>query len=422
MKKAVLSNRIFMNRTKELHDSLEKELSYSIPARVFGQPNEIICDLTRINKDVLTIPIGRTDLVPKDYELVDKRTIIPAIFPKFKFTLREDQEEIYELVNDSCVISANPSWGKTFMGIAITSKLGQKTLVIVHTMHLMHQWISEIQKTLGIEAGIVGDKQFNIDSPITVGTVQSIRNRVLPLKKEFGTVIVDECHHVPATVFKGILDAFSARYKLGLTATPWRKDGKHILLYNYFAGEERVFKAKDQNKLNPTIIIVNTDIELGSNARVPWAKRLNILYDNPRYMELILNLSEIQAKKGHLVLTVADRVEFLRQCHEILEDSMLVVGGVENRDFIGSEKRILLGTGKIYAEGVNIPPLSSLVMGMPINNRSLLEQLLGRISRPHPNKLHPEAIDIALKGKTAKNQLVQRINFYSEQNLKIVKI
>ena len=61
-------------------------------------------------------------------------------------------------------------------------------------------------------------------------------------------------------------------------------------------------------------------------------------------------------------------------------------------------------------------------MGMPLNNRGLLEQLLGRISRPHEGKLAPEAIDIALKGKTGKNQLVQRINFYSENNFKIIHV
>jgi superfamily II DNA or RNA helicase len=165
--------------------------------------------------------------------------------------------------------------------------------------------------------------------------------------------------------------------------------------------------------------MIETDIELSSNPMIPWANRVNDLYNNPRYMELFLNLAQAQVERGHLVLALADRVEFLKQCHDILEDSMLVIGGSEDRDFLGSGKNPLLGTTKIFAEGVNIPPLSSLIMGMPLNNRGLLEQLLGRISRPFEGKLQPEAIDIMLKGKTAKNQAVQRINFYSEKNLKI---
>jgi len=422
MKKAVLSNRILMNRTKDLHDKLEKELTYHLPPKRPGLPNEIVCDVTRVNKDILTIPIGRQDLIPDDYEIVDKRCYKPVTFPEFKYTLREDQQEVYDVVVDSSVIIANPSWGKTFTGISLATKLKNKTLVIVHTKNLFYQWISEVKKTLGIEAGAIGDKQYKLDSPIVIGMKQSIVSKILDLKKEFGTIIVDECHHVPATIFKGILDAFNARYKIGLTATPWRKDGQHLLLWNYFGGETAKVRTKDNNKLNPTIIIVNSDIELSANAMIPWATRINQLYDNPQYMELILNLSQIQAEKGHLVLTVADRVEFLQHCHDILENSMLVVGGVEQRDFLASKKQILLGTGKIYSEGVNIPPLSSLIMGMPINNRTLLEQLLGRISRPFPGKLHPEALDIALRGKTAKNQLAQRINFYSEHNLNIVNI
>lgn len=423
MKKAVLSNRIFLNRTPQLHNDLEKELTYTLPPKRPGLPNEIVCDLTRVNKDILTIPIGRQDLIPKDFEIVDKRRIIPTTFPKFKFTLREDQQSVYDNFVDNVIIQANPSWGKTFMGIALATKLKQKTLVIVHTTALLKQWVGEVKKTLGIEAGSIGDKKYNIDSPIVIGTMQSIRNRIPQLINEFGTVIVDECHHVPATVFKGIVDTFRARYKIGLTATPWRKDGQHVILYNYFGGDFAEFVPADNNKIEPTIIVINSDIELSSNHMIPWGTRITQLYDNPRYLELITNVSQIQADKGHLVLSVADRVEFLNQCHDILEDdSFLVVGDTENRDFLASKKRILFGTAKIYAEGVNIPPLSSLVMGMPINNRALLKQLLGRISRIHEGKLQPEAIDIALSGRTAKNQFVQRINYYTEQNLKIVTL
>lgn len=423
MSKAVLSNRIFMSRTKALHDKYSEALTYHLPPKRPGLPMQTVCDVTRVNKDILTLPIGRQDLIPEGYEIVEKRTFAPTSFPSFKFTLREDQQEVYDFVEDNTIIQANPSWGKTFTGIALATKFKQKTLIIVHTTNLFDQWIHEVKKTLGIEAGAIGNKRYNTDSPIVIGLVQSIRNRIPDLYNMFGTVIVDECHHVPATVFKGIVDAFKARYKFGLTATPWRKDGQHVLLFNYFGGPEKLIETKDNNKIDPTIILIETDISLGSNPMIPWATRVNQLYDNPRYMELILNLSTIQADKGHLVLTLADRVEFLQDCHTLIEDrSMLVVGGVTDRDFIKSKKEILLGTSKIYAEGVNIPPLSSLIMGFPMNNRGLLEQLLGRISRIHEGKPHPEAVDIILAGKTGKNQAAQRINYYAEKNLKMVKI
>jgi len=420
--KAVLSNRILVNRTPELHDIFSKNLTYILPPRRPGGNNETVCDVTRINQNILTIPIGRLDLIPKDFELVDNRTTIPVTFPDFKFELRENQKAIYDLVNDSCIIKANPSWGKTFTGIAIASKLGQKTLVVVHNKELLNQWVSEIYKTLNIHAGIVGDSKYYYDSVITIGTFQTIRNNILDLKNKFGLVIVDECHHVPAAVFKTVLDAFKARYKIGLSATLWRKDGRHVMLANYFGGEEEIFEAEDENRLNPKIILIDSGISMPGNARIPWGNRLTSLYEKIEYIEFVLNVSEIQAQKGHLVLTIADRIEFLKTCHDILEDSMLVIGGTKERDFLASGKKILLGTGKIYAEGVNIPPLSSLVMAMPINNRTLLEQLIGRICRPYPDKLNPEVIDIVLDGATGKHQMIERINFYYEMGYDVVKL
>ena len=143
--KAVLSNRIYLTRTPELHEKLIEELTYRLPASKPGDPPEVFCDVTRVNNNILTIPSGRVDLIPEHYEIVDKRTINEVRFPKFKFTLRPAQQEVYDDVHDSCIVNANPSWGKTFTGVAMASKLKQKTLIIVHTIFLREQWIDEIK-------------------------------------------------------------------------------------------------------------------------------------------------------------------------------------------------------------------------------------------------------------------------------------
>lgn len=230
--------------------------------------------------------------------------------------------------------------------------------------------------------------------------------------------LVANCHHVPADVFKTIVDAFNARYKIGLTATPWRKDGKHVLLNDYFSPIQ--FSPKDENRLNPNIIMIKTEIPFSSNGMIPWGTRLNELYARDDYMELIINLAHIQALKGHLVLVVADRVEFLRTCAEVLEDeAMLVIGDSIDRDFLNSGKRILFGSTKIYTEGVNIPPLSSLILAVPVNNDGLLDQVIGRVCRVHPGKKTPEVIDIILSGKTAKSQAKQRLGYYMNKDYKV---
>ena len=419
MEKAVISNRIYMNRTPQLHQDLTDVLNYILPPKMPGAPNESECDVTRINKDILTIPSGRIDLIPEGYEIVDNRIEIPVTFPTFKFKLRPSQQDVYDNCTDNCIIRANPSWGKTFMGVALATKIKNKTLVVVHTKFLLHQWVDEIKKTLDIDAGIIGDGKDNTEGPITIALIQSLRNRILNLSSTFGTIIVDECHHVPASVFKGIVDKFKARYKIGLTATPWRKDGRHVMLYDYFGGKEAEFVPPDENSIMPSIIMLETDIPFSAKSSDPWPTRVSELYARHDWMELIINVSEIYAKNGYLVLTVSDRVEFLTTCAEVLENSLLVVGATEDRDILKSGKNPIFGSNKIFSEGVNVPPLSCLVLGMCINNRTLLEQLIGRISRIHEGKKDPIVIDIKLRGKTAKNQAAQRINYYMEKGYKV---
>ena len=90
----------------------------------------------------------REDLIPTNYEVIDKRNDLEVDFPKFKFDLRPSQEAVYDEVYDSSIINAWVSWGKTFTSLAIAGKLGQKTLVVTHTTNLRNQWEKEVQKPM----------------------------------------------------------------------------------------------------------------------------------------------------------------------------------------------------------------------------------------------------------------------------------
>ncbi|HAW05176.1 MAG TPA: ATP-dependent helicase, partial [Saprospirales bacterium] len=142
--KAVLSNRIFMECTPEHRKVLSDELTYKIPSQNPNDPPQIIKNLQRVRENLVSIPIGRTDLIPDGYEIVEKRLNIPADFPKFAFELRQSQQDVYDNLNDNCIINAWVSWGKTFTGLAIAGKLGQKTLVVTHTVPLRNQWAKEV--------------------------------------------------------------------------------------------------------------------------------------------------------------------------------------------------------------------------------------------------------------------------------------
>ena len=173
----------------------------------------------RINKDLVTIPVGRFDLIPEGHEIIDKRITVPEKFPEFKFELRDSQAKVFNSVEDNAIINAFVSWGKTFTALAIAAKLGQKTLIVVHTLALRKQWEEEIEKCLGISCGIIGSGKFDTDPIIVVANVQTLSKKVTQISKMFGTVILDEMHHVSAPTFSGIIDKCSDKYKIGLSGT-----------------------------------------------------------------------------------------------------------------------------------------------------------------------------------------------------------
>jgi len=228
--KAVISNRIYLECTKEYREVINKELTYTIPGFNEHEPPQVIKNMSRIRENLVTIPVGRMDLIPDDYEIVDKRLELPVDFPEFKFPLRESQQIVYDDIEGSAIINAWVSWGKTFTGLAIASKLGQKTLVIVHTVPLRNQWAREVEKVFGITAGIIGSGRFEIDAPIVIGNTQSLYRNIDKIKREFGTIILDEMHHVSSPTFSRLLDTNYCKNKIGLSGTIERKDGKHVCL------------------------------------------------------------------------------------------------------------------------------------------------------------------------------------------------
>lgn len=424
--KAVISNRIYLEVTEEYKDFLSKELTYTVPARTPGDPPEVIKNMVRVRPDIVTIPVGRTDLIPENYEIVDRRVVKPVEFPEFKFPLRESQQAVYDSINDNTIINAWVSWGKTFTGLAIAGKLAQKTLVVVHNTSLRDQWAKEVKKVYGIEPGIIGSGKFNIEPPIVIGNIQSLYRCIEKIRKEFGTIIVDEMHHTSAATFSRVIDSNHARYKIGLSGTIERKDGKHVVFRDYFGS--KVMQPPRENYMLPSIEIIRTDIRFMDGASIPWAKRINALTNNEDYRHLVAMLASAYAAKGHKVLVVSDRVYFLEYCAELVgEKAICVTGGVKNRDeltdmIMSGKKEILFGTQAIFSEGISVNALSCLILATPVNNEPLLTQLIGRVVREYPDKPQPLVVDIHLKGKTATTQASNRMGYYIKEGYKIREV
>ena len=425
--KAVLSNRIYLNVTEAQRDLIDRELTYKIPSYNPLDPPLIIKNMARVRQDMITIPSGREDLIDDDYEVVDKRVLIPAEFPEFQYDLRPSQEEVYQKVEDNCIINAWVSWGKTFTALAIAAKLKQKTLVVVHTIALRSQWEKEVEKVFGIKPSIVGSGKFNIDGPIVIGNVQTLTRRVPDIAGEFGTIILDEMHHVSSPTFSKIIDKCRARYKIGLSGTIERKDGKHVVFRDYFS--PTVYFPPKENYMTPKVDKIHSEIRFLDGGSIPWAKKINELAYNDEYQHTIAMIASTYAAKGHKVLVVADRVEFLKNCAKLSGENAIVITGEtphEERppmmERINSDKDILYGTQSIFSEGISLDALSCLVLGTPVNNEPLLTQLIGRIIRVKEGKKTPTIVDINLKGNTARKQANNRSGYYIKQGYKIQNI
>jgi superfamily II DNA or RNA helicase len=388
---------------------------------------ETIKNYKMFNGGMLSIPQGRNDLIPEEFEIVDKRVYNHVPFPKPKFSLRDEQLEVYNSATDTCFINALVGWGKTFTALHIAHKWGQKTLVITHTTALRDQWCEEVKTLFGIEPGIIGSGTFDIeDHCIVVGNVQSIVKYLDKINKEFGTIILDEAHHCPASTFSQTIDSFHSRYRLALSGTMTRKDGKHVIFKDYFG--ENVYKPPQSNTINPTVHLVKSNIVL--NPSVSWVDKINELTQDDKYRKFVSALAAYHIAAGHSVLVIADRVEFLEKVKEYVGETCVLVTGdtpTEQRQsakeqILNKEKMCVAGSRQIFSEGISINILSCVILAVPMSNDSLLEQIVGRIMRPHPGKLNPIVVDIQFSGWLDKKQNNDRLGLYLKKGWDILTV
>ena len=410
-----------MEVTPDLQKSIDKELTYKIPTHNPLDPPQIICNMGIVRNGLISIPTGRMDLIPGYYDIIDKRIRNVVKFPEFKHELRASQKKVYDELDDSCIINAWVSWGKTFTALAIAAKLGQKTLVITHTVPLRNQWAKEVEKVFGISASIIGSGNWDVSGPIVIGNTQTLYRNLDKIHKTFGTLILDEMHHVSSPTFNRIIDSNYCRYKIGLSGTIERKDGKHVVFRDYFGN--KLFQPPKENYMTPAIHIVRSEIRFQDGSRTPWANRVTALTMQDEYKHTVSMLAAAYAAKGHKVLVVSDRVSFLKACTILTGDKAICVTGDvphEERETLVDEilygdKNVLYGTQSIFSEGISVDTLSCLILGTPVNNEPLLTQLVGRVIRKKEGKLPPVIVDIHLKGNTAKKQASNRVAYYLKQ-------
>jgi len=171
-------------------------------------------------------------------DLHDERYSGEPLAADFTGTLRLDQEAAVTAVSqwDLGVLCAPTAFGKTVVAAAMIARRRVNSLILVQRTDLLAQWRERLQSFLDLEKGTlgtIGGGRAKPSGKIDIALMQSLSHKgeVKPLVEAYGQVIVDECHHIGARSFEAILKRVKAKYVLGLTATPIRRDGQDPIIF-----------------------------------------------------------------------------------------------------------------------------------------------------------------------------------------------
>lgn len=334
----------------------------------------------------------------------DRRRLCPEVNFNFSGELRPYQVAAVEQVlkGSQGVLEAGTGAGKTVMALAAVAKRKQPALVIVHNKELSSQWVDQARRLLGVDPGRVGAKKLSI-KPLTIGIVNTVRKCLDQLVPHFGHVVVDECHRCPSTMFADCVAAFDAHYLLGLSATPFRRDGLTKAIHHFLGPK---IHEVDQGHLQevgailqPKIQIRRTDFAYPKDGAENYQEMLGALTQDQARNNLIADdVKNELARDAGTCLVVSDRVAHLEALKAALLGHGLEMAILTGKtpsalreaivDQVQEGKIKILGsTLQLIGEGFDCPGLSSLFLTTPIKFQGRLLQVVGRILRPQAGKI-----------------------------------
>ncbi len=336
-------------------------------------------------------------------EIIDKRRRLPESDFVFSGELRPYQQEAVEaaIARSFGIIEAGTGSGKTVMALDIIVRRRQPTLVLVHSKELLKQWQERIEQFLNIEAGQAGGGKVVI-RPITVGIVNTVRNRIGELAPLFGHLVVDECHRVPASLFTGVVSGFDCWFMLGLSATAFRReDGMTNLIYTHLG--DKVYSLDPTRLMDAGAIVrpefIQNETDFSYEFDGEYGKMIKALtIDDKRNNRIVADIV-ILLKNDHsgTILVVSDRIAHCqileKKLAEFGHDAALLTGQThpEERERIVARVRagkvkVLISTLQLIGEGFDCPGLATVILSTPIKFEGRLVQVIGRVMRPADGK------------------------------------
>lgn len=398
-----------------------------------------------------------------DFGIEDKTNRGKNIKVEFKGRLREEQLTALNALMkyDDGVLSATTAFGKTIIAAKLIAEQKVNTLVLVHRQQLLSQWIKKLSEFLVVNEeltilekkrgrkkipnliGRIGGGKENLTGIIDVAIMQSLyrENEVKECVKNYGMVIIDECHHVPAFSFEQILKNVNAKYVYGLTATPARQDGHHPIIFMQCGpvrfrvdAKSQVEHAPFEQYVIPRFTSFRALTDKGTVEVIHEEKQLTIqkLYqelsvDETRNQLIVSDvIKNYKSGRNSLVLTerTAHVESLIEKLRVAIPDVITLTGNIrakEKRETLKkisetpTEKQItLVATGKYIGEGFDEPRLDTLFLAMPISWKGTLQQYIGRLNRLCENKNEVQVYDYAdIHVKMLERMYSKRLNGYA---------
>ncbi|WP_407311760.1 TOTE conflict system archaeo-eukaryotic primase domain-containing protein [Desulfosporosinus sp. SB140] len=447
----VIDNLIYVEK-KDLHPVLVKKIgglaSFSNPEfykaqklrlPTFDKPRVIDCSEDFSN--YIDLPRGCFDEMLKVFqeyhikvEVQDNRNYGDSIDVSFLGSLNPRQKVVFSEIeaHDNGVLSASTAFGKTVVAINLIAHRKINTLILVHRSQLMDQWKEQLSVFLGIplnSIGEVGNGKDSRNGNIDIAMLQSMvhQNEVKGFVEEYGQIIVDECHHISAYSFEQVLKKARAKYILGLTATPVRKDGHHPIVFMQCGPiryRDNPRKSAAERPFDHVVIPRHTNFMFSTGIQAQGIQEIyNAITDDEKRNDLIFDdvLIALTEKRTPVIITERTaHVEYLANRFEKFAHNVKVLkGGLgkKKREDLMKElaeipdeaERLIISTGRFIGEGFDDPRLDTLFLVMPISWQGTLQQYAGRLHRKHHAKKIVQIYDYV------DNQIPMLVNMYKKR-------
>jgi superfamily II DNA or RNA helicase/very-short-patch-repair endonuclease len=366
-------------------------------------PRGCLDDVQELLAELKVVPIIR-----------DERAIGRPLTVEFRGALRPEQLGAANamLAHDTGVLSAGTAFGKTVVAAWMIAQRRVNTLVLVHRRQLLEQWIERLSTFLDMplsSIGRVGGGRRKPGGAIDVALIQSMVRRgvVDDCVADYGHLIVDECHHLPAHSFELVARRAKAKFVAGLSATVTRKDGHHPIIFMQCGPIRHRVDARQQAAARPfehKVFVCPSPFrsmqEPQPDARVQFHALYAELAANGARNRLIQDDVVRSIREGRSPIVLTERNEHLDRLAVALapEVQHLIVlrGGMSSRNLRAiterlakipdDESRLLLATGRFVGEGFDDARLDTLFLTLPVSWRGTIAQYAGRLHRLHDRK------------------------------------